>query len=92
MKGAEMFEKVKESLRITHSKLDAEIQDIIDAAVHSLTAHGVNATGHEGDPLILNAVKLYAKWQMNYQDQADRYEKAWNAALVMLALCGDYNE
>lgn len=87
-----MLEKIKTALRISHNKLDSEIQDVIDAAIMSLDMHGVNASGHECDPLIVNAVKLYAKWQMNYMDKADQFERAWKAALIMLSLCGEYND
>ena len=87
-----MLEKIKTALRITHDYLDAEIQDSIDAAVMSMKAHGVDALSNENDPLILNAIKLYAKWQFDYMGKAERWEKAWNAAIVLLALCGDYDE
>ena len=85
-----MFTKVKMALRITHTALDTEIQDVVDAALLSLQKHGVATTGHEDDALIINAVKLYARWQFNYMNKADQFEKAWNAAIVVLALCGDY--
>ena len=87
-----MLEKIKTALRISHNQLDSEIQDVIDAAMTSLMAAGVHSAGHESDPLIVNAVKLYAKWQMNYMDKSDQFEKAWKAAVVMLSLCGDYND
>ena len=86
----EMFEKVKAAIRISHDSLDDEIQDVIDAAILSLNAHGVVTDGHEDDALILNAVKLYAKWQFDYCGKSEQFEKAWNAAIVVLALCGDY--
>lgn len=92
LKGAEMFDKVKAALRITHNKLDNEIQDVINAAMQTLQTRGINAVGRECDPLILNAVTLYAKWQMNYQDKSEQFKRAWDSALIMLALSGDYNE
>lgn len=87
-----MLEKIKTALRISHNKLDNEIQDVIDAAMTSLDVHGINASGHDSDPLILNAVKLYAKWQMNYMDKADQFERAWKAAVIMLSLSGEFND
>lgn len=87
-----LFTKTKLALRISHTALDSEIQDVIDAALLSLQKHGVATTGHEDDALIINAVKLYARWQFNYMNKADQFEKAWNAALIVLALCGDYEE
>lgn len=87
-----LFTKVKASIRITHNALDSEIQDVIDAALSSLNAHGVETDGNEDDALIVNAVKLYAKWQFDYCNKADQWEKAWKASIVVLALCGDYVE
>lgn len=87
-----LFTKVKSAIRITHNVLDSEIQDVIDAALSSLNAHGVVTDGNEDDALIINAVKLYAKWQFDYCGKADQFEKAWKAAIVVLALCGDYEE
>lgn len=86
-----MLEKIKTSLRISHSSLDDEIQDVIDAALLSLGAHGINAE-NDNDPLIVNAVKMYARWQFDYCGKSDQWEKAWNASIIVLALCGDYNE
>lgn len=87
-----MLQKIKTALRITHNALDSEIQDVIDAALMSLNYHGVQTEGHADDPLILNAVRLYARWQFNYLDKAAQFEKAWKAAVVVLSLCGEYGE
>ena len=88
----ELFTKVKAAIRIGHNSLDDEIQDVIDAALLSLNAHGIATTGNEDDALVINAVKLYARYQFDYCGKADQWEKAWNAALVVMALCGDYDE
>jgi len=88
---SELFTKVKAAIRIGHNSLDDEIQDVIDAALLSLNAHGI-ATTDQDDALVINAVKLYARWQFDYCGKADQWEKAWNAALVVMALCGDYDE
>lgn len=89
---SELFTKVKAAIRIGHNSLDDEIQDVIDAALKSLNAHGIATTGNEDDALVINAVKLYARWQFDYCGKADQFEKAWNAAIVVMALCGDYDE
>ena len=55
-----MIERIKLSLRISHTKLDADIQADIDACLADLRVHGiVHAT--EDDPLIFNAIKLYCR-------------------------------
>ncbi len=54
------LEKIKLSLRISHDKLDEDIQADIDTALADLRMHGVTHKD-ESDPLIFNAVKLYCK-------------------------------
>ena len=54
------LEKVKLNLRISHDKLDEDIQADIDTALADLRMHGV-IHKDESDPLIFNAVKLYCK-------------------------------
>ena len=54
------LEKVKLALRINHNKLDADIQDEIDACLADLRVCGI-VHADKDDPLILNAVKLYCR-------------------------------
>lgn len=50
--------KVKRALRISHNKLDEDIQDDITACLADLKTCGI-AEPKEEDPLILKAIKLY---------------------------------
>ena len=43
------------------------------------------------DPLILQAAKLYVKWHLNFEDEADRYRNAYEMLRNSLAMSGDYN-
>lgn len=54
------LEKIKLSLRISHSKLDPDLQDEIAACLADLTASGVTYAKEEA-PLVLNAIKLWCK-------------------------------
>ena len=54
------LEKIKLSLRISHSKLDEDIQADIDACLADLRlCGGIHAA--ESDMLILNAIKLWCR-------------------------------
>jgi hypothetical protein len=55
-----MLEKIKTALRIKHDALDDDIQATIDACLADLEVCGV-VYAPAGDPLILNAVKLYCR-------------------------------
>lgn len=56
---ATVLDRIKLAVRISHDKLDEDIQSDIDACVSDLVMHGV--VGDTSDPLIFNAVKLYCK-------------------------------
>ena len=52
--------KIKLALRVSHTKLDEDIQADIDACLADLEVCGVvHAT--TGDPLIFNAIKLWCR-------------------------------
>ena len=54
------LEKIKLAIRISHTKLDEDIQADIDACMADLRVCGIiHAT--EADPLIFNAIKLWCK-------------------------------
>lgn len=55
-----MLTKIKTALRISHSKLDEDIQSDIDACLTDLEVCGI-VFAETADPLILNAVKLYCR-------------------------------
>lgn len=85
-----MLNKIKLALRISHNALDADISDIIEACKLDLARMGVTNT-LDTDFLIIQAVKLYVKWQLNFEGEADRYMNAYTALAQSLSLCGDYN-
>ena len=55
-----MLEKIKIALRISHNKLDDDIQSNIEACLADLEVCGI-VFAETADPLILNAVKLYCR-------------------------------
>lgn len=85
-----MLNVVKQSLRIKHSKLDDDIQDDINACQQNLNMAGI--IWKEDDALIRQAVKLYCRWQYNFEGEANRYKEAYDSLKVALALSGDYRE
>lgn len=55
-----ILEKIKLALRISHSKLDEDVQADIDACMTDLRVCGV-IYADESDPLIINAIKLWCR-------------------------------
>ena len=82
--------KIKQALRITHGKLDEDIQADIDACLADLRMAGVTYAG-ETDPLILNAIKLWCR--SLYTDdvvKAAEYLKRYEALKASLQMAEGY--
>lgn len=54
------LKKIKESLRISHDKLDDDIAADVDACLADLQVCGV-VYAEETDPLVYNAIKLWCR-------------------------------
>lgn len=82
--------KIKQGLRISHSKLDADIQADIDACLADLKLVGV-VYADETDPLIFNAIKLWCRFL--YTDEptkAAEYLKRYEALKASLMMAEGY--
>ena len=78
---------VKLALRITHDRLDSDIESEVEACRADLQMHGI-IHAEDSDPLILNAVKLWARsvftddsakaaeWLARYKAQRDYLKQA----------------
>ena len=58
--ATDTLNKIKLALRISHTKLDEDIQADIDACLADLEICGVVYAGDD-DPLIFNAIKLWCR-------------------------------
>lgn len=88
----ELLNKVKKNLRISHSVLDEDLTDTIEACLKDLDICGVKAPAAT-DPLILNAVKLYCK--AAYTDdtvKAAAYMDRYNSMKASLMMAEGYRE
>ena len=85
-----MLDKIKLSLRISHTMLDEDIERNINACILDLKRVGINNTDFN-NPLIFKAVELYCKWNYDFGNKGERYEKAYINLINSLSLCGDYN-
>lgn len=85
-----MLEKLKMALRITHSELDGEIEDLKTAALLDLKRVGVEKRDEE-DALIVQAVKMYVKAELDFDGKGERYRRAYEMMAQALSLCGEYH-
>ena len=90
-----MLQKIKDRLRISHTKLDSEIEDTIKAARAEMVRAGVSErkANDEADNLILQAVKTYCLWNYaNDSKVAEGYKKSWEYQLENIRKTPDYAE
>lgn len=92
-----LLDDIKKDLRITHTALDSEIDDIIEEARADLKLSGVSYVKVEAetniDPLIKRAIKIYSKSRMEEDtDKADRFSKSYEMLKQHLSLAADYQE
>jgi hypothetical protein len=84
-----MLEKVKRALRVDTDDFDGEILDVIEACKGDLRLAGIKKVD-ETDPLIIRAAIIYAKANVGYDDDSEKYRKAYGFLKMSLSLAGDY--
>ena len=90
MASTETVKKIKTDLRISHSVLDGDLADTIDACLADLKACGV-VNAQETDALILNALKLWCR--SNYTDDTNKaaaYFERYNSLKASLMMTAGY--
>ena len=94
-----MLDKVKLALRISGSAFDEEVTDLINAAIADLRLVGISVPEVErspseklGDPLLERAIVLYAKAEFGWNNDAERYRKAYDYLKCALSVSGDHIE
>ena len=84
-----MLEACKLALGITASAYDAEIQDLIDAALLDLKIAGVNSA-LTYDPLILQAVKTYVRAHFRSPADYERLKASYDEQKAQLMVARNY--
>ncbi len=69
----DLISKIKKLLRLSGDALDDVVKMNVEAALDDIADQGVDIDTQ--DNLIVKAVELYCKWQMNHNGEADRFEK-----------------
>lgn len=90
-----MLTSVMIALRISHSQLNSEIEDLIAAARLDLIQSGIAAEKAESnnDPLIKRAIIVYCKANfLANKEEASRFQESYNLLKNHLSLADDYRE
>lgn len=90
MATKETIAKIKTDLRISHTALDADLSDAIDACLEDLVICGVH-NPVETDKTILSVVKLYCRaYYTDDTDKATAYLERYNAMKACLMMATGY--
>lgn len=90
-----MLDRIKLSMRIFHNALDPDIGSNIDSCMLDLKRVGVSAEYADPgttDALIQKAAELYCKWQYDFAEKGEQYQKAYEKLRDALSLCDTYIE
>ena len=88
-----MLDDVKVALRVSHSALDGEINDLLASARQDLILSGVLATkaNSNSDVLVKRALVTYVKAYFGFDNpDYDRLVAAYEKLKAHLTLSGDY--
>lgn len=90
MQQEDIVEKIKERIRVKSKSSDEEVKDLIDACKKDLEMKGVY--GDEADPIYYQAIVLYCKAHYGYDEDSERFEKAYNSLRDSMYLSGNYKK
>lgn len=86
-----LINDIKISLRIKNNAYDTDIQELIDACKVDLKIAGVQRVD-EAEPLTSQAIKLYCKGNFGFDENSEKYQKAYHSLKIVMALASDYKE
>lgn len=85
-----LYESVRDALRVSSTKYDSEVFDVIAAAVEDMITKGVSPSwmGDDVDslpPLAKQAVVVYAKANFGYDnEEAERFHKSYDSIVCTI--------
>ena len=87
MASAELITKAKMAARITTTAFDAQVGDLLDAAIFDMGVAGVQV---ELDPLVTQAAITYFLMHFGQPDEYDRLKLSYDEQKAQLATCTGY--
>lgn len=81
-------ESIRKKMRISHTKMDDDINDNIKAARLDMSRVGIH--DKKDDALTDKAIELYCKAQFDYLGKGDQFQKAYEKLIDSMALSEEY--
>lgn len=89
MASTDLITRAKMAARITTTAFDAQVSDLLDAAILDMGVAGVQA---ELDPLVTQAAITYFLMHFGQPDDYDRLKRSYDEQKAQLATCTGYTE
>lgn len=86
-----VLDDVKLSMGISNNKRDSDIEATIEACKMDLKISGVNRRD-DRDSLVLHAIKLYCKWNFDYQGRGGDFSAAYQHLKQAMSISREYTE
>lgn len=89
-----MLGKIKLALRISHNRLDSDIEETMKVARAEMIRSGISAEKANSDDYLINkAIKTYCLAEFSNNDKmSERYYKSWEYQIDNLRKSSSYNE
>lgn len=84
-------EEMRLMLRISHSLIDAELETLKASFLADLAMCGVSHIP-DNDSLAKSCLRMYLRWQENYNGEAERYKEAYTGLKVAMSLAEEYKK
>lgn len=82
-------EEMRKMLRISHNRIDEDLNALKAAYLSELSLSGVERIP-EDNSLARNGLRLYLRWQENYNGEAERYREAYIGVKIAMSLAEEY--
>lgn len=79
--------ELAKKLRISHDKLNSDLQDNIEACVLDLQRVGVDVSLETSNKLVDKAIELYCKADFDYQGKGENFRKNYEKLRDSMSLC-----
>lgn len=83
-----MWEKIKQSLHISHNKLDEEIKSKVESCKLDMKRVGISTDSE--DELICILCELYVKWHLNFNAMGEDFKKSYEEMRDAVSLADKY--
>jgi hypothetical protein len=87
-----MLEAVKLAIPISTNAYDADLNDLIAAALSDLGIAGVTAAGKDTDPLVKRAVITYCRKNFGSPDDYERLARSYDEQKAQLSMASGYTD